>query len=302
MERSLSGWLSTPTPLARLSGERWQGRVWIKQEYLRDDELGGNKWCKLLGHLCAAREHGFEHVLSVGGSWSNHLHALALAGRRFGLATTGLVRGGPVDTEMLRDAKAAGMKIEFVSRGDYRLRNDPEQLARLASMYPSTWIIPEGGQGAAGMVGLSALAKEIVGQVEGDVVMAVPVGSGTTFAGLVNALPSRFHVLGFQSFRDEMLMERIHGALSSEGAGATWQLCETSGSRSHRVLPSPLLELMGDFEREEGIPLDPVYTVRMMDAIGQMLERDCLPSHSTIIALHTGGLQGRRGHGLALAA
>lgn len=299
---SMFSGFSVPTPVTLLSGERWQQRVWMKKEYLRDDELGGNKWCKLLGHLDAARRHGYHHVVSVGGSWSNHLHALALAGRRFGFSTTGLVRGEPADTDTLRAARAAGMHIEFISREDYRLRNEPGQLERMARAWQPAWLIPEGGQGGDALVGLSSLAKEIELQIEGDVVLVLPVGSGTTLAGLVAALPARFRVWGFQVFHDSTLVGRIKSMLPDDHAGASWQLWSTQDMRSHRRLAPRLSALMQSFEREEGVPLDPVYTVRMMDALGQLADQGGMPSDSRILALHTGGLQGRRGHGLALAA
>ncbi len=290
------------TPVTALSGPGWQQRVFIKREDLRDRELGGNKWCKLAGHILAARSQGFDHVLSVGGAWSNHLHALALAGRRFGIATTGLVRGEPMETPMLADARSAGMQIHFVPAPAYRQRNAEGELARLAAPYPPAWLVPEGGGGVESMLGLARLAAEIEKQFAGDVLLAVPVGSGTTLAGLVSALPARFQVWGFQAFHDPTLGSRLTAALDGCTPAAQWMLHETQGMRSHRRLPASLMHFMERFEAEEQVPLDPVYMVRMMDALSLQLEQGRIPSNVTLVALHTGGLQGRRGHGLALAA
>ncbi|MFP5429370.1 MAG: 1-aminocyclopropane-1-carboxylate deaminase/D-cysteine desulfhydrase [Gammaproteobacteria bacterium] len=290
------------TPVTALSGSGWQQRVFIKREDLRDLELGGNKWCKLAGHLVAAREQGFDHVLSVGGAWSNHLHALALAGRRFGVATTGLVRGEPTETPMLADARSAGMQIHFVPTPRYRQRNAEGELARLAAPYPRAWLVPEGGGGAESMPGLARLAAEIEAQFAGDVLLAVPVGSGTTLAGLVRVLPARFQVWGFQAFHDPTLASRLTTILAGCKPAAQWALHSTQGMRSHRRMPASLARFMARFEMEEQVPLDPVYMVRMMDTLSLLLEQGHIPSNVTLVALHTGGLQGRRGHGLALAA
>lgn len=293
-----------PTPLQVLKGLPGQGhrRVFMKREDLRDPELGGNKWCKLAGHLSAARASGHTRLISVGGAWSNHLHALALAGRRFGFSTVGLVRGEPVMTPTLQDAIDAGMKVQFVSRENYRQRNSEEGLAELARPYGPAWLIPEGGGGLAGHAGVAHLATELEQQVHGDVLLAVPVGSGTTFAGLIKALPSRFQVWGFQAFHDDTLASRIAGQLPEKHVGAGWKLHQTPGMRSHRRLPALLENQLNSFEAEQGIALDPVYTVRMMTALGQLFESQIIPESYTVLALHTGGLQGRRGHGLVKAA
>ena len=293
-----------PTPLQVLKGLPGQGhrRVFMKREDLRDPELGGNKWCKLAGHLIAARAAGYTRLISVGGAWSNHLHALALAGRRFGFSTVGFVRGEPVITPTLQDAIDAGMSIQFVSREDYRQRNSQEWLAGLAKPYGPAWLIPEGGSGLPGHAGVAHLAAELCQQVTGDVLLAVPVGSGTTFAGLIRALPSRFQVWGFQAFHADTLASRIADQLPEMHAGAGWRLHETPGMRSHRRLPFVLEDQLKSFEAEQGIALDPVYTVRMMAALGQLFESQIILESYTVLALHTGGLQGRRGHGLVKAA
>jgi len=295
---------ASPTPLQVLTGLPGQKncRVFMKREDLRDPELGGNKWCKLAGHLEAARDHGHQRLLSVGGAWSNHLHALAMAGRRFGFETIGLVRGEPCMTPMLCDAMAAGMQVHFIPRETYRQRNLDGGLEALARPWGPCWLIPEGGAGLAAQAGLSCLARELDQQTGGEVLLALPVGSGTTLAGLVSALPERFQVWGFQAFQDSTLSARITRQLFAAGQLTRWQLHPTQAMRSHRRLPPALEQMLETFEAEQGIRLDPVYTVRMMTALNQLLDQGVIPDNTTIVALHTGGLQGRRGHGLALAA
>lgn len=295
---------STPTPLQPLDGLPWQksGRFLMKREDLRDAELGGNKWCKLVGHLQAARDQGHSSLLSVGGAWSNHLHALAMAGRRFGFETIGLIRGEPCMTPMLQDVLDAGMQIHFIPRETYRQRNLDGGLEALARGWGACWLIPEGGAGLAAQHGLSFLARELDEQTEGEVLLAVPVGSGTTFAGLVSALPERFQVWGFQAFQDLTLADRIRQQVLPGRRCSRWSLHPTSAMRTHRRLTPELAHMLKTFESEQDICLDPIYTVRMMTALNQLLHQGLIPDNTTIVALHTGGLQGRRGHGLALAA
>ncbi|HEX6592099.1 MAG TPA: pyridoxal-phosphate dependent enzyme [Moraxellaceae bacterium] len=286
----LADFLATPTRLQPLRGEPWAGRVFMKREDERDALLGGNKWCKLAGHLAAASALGQRRLLSVGGMWSNHLHALAHAGQRYGFATTALVRGEAM-TPMLQEAVAAGMQIEFVAREEYRQRGEAQWQAAVARRH-GAYFIPEGGAGVAGQQGVNALAQEICQQLPDDgqpLYLAVPVGSGTTLSGLRAALPQRIHLLGFPAFADAALHRQL---------ATLAPLHDTLGMRQHRVLPAVLREFQQDFEQAQGIPLDPVYTVRMMQRLSLMLAE--LPGK--VVALHTGGLQGRRGHLLPQAA
>lgn len=286
----LADFLATPTRLQPLQGEPWAGRVFMKREDERDALLGGNKWCKLAGHLAAASAAGQRRLVSVGGNWSNHLHALAHAGQRYGFATTGLVRGETM-TPMLEEAVAAGMHIEFLSREDYRQRGAAAWQAA-AARHHDAYFIPEGGAGEAGQRGLQALAREICQQLPDDgepFYLAVPVGSGTTLSGLRAALPARMRLLGFPAFADAVLHQQL---------AALAPLHDTLGMRQHAVLPVALQEFQQSFEQTQGIPLDPVYTVRMMQRLSLLLA--ALPGR--IVAMHTGGLQGRRGHLLPQAA
>jgi 1-aminocyclopropane-1-carboxylate deaminase len=295
---------SLPTPLQRLQGEVWNQRgiqVFMKREDERDDLLGGNKWCKLLGHLEQAAADGVQHLLSVGGLWSNHLHALAHAGQRYGLATTGIVRGSAEQmTVTLREAEAAGMQLRFVSRDEFRQRHDAIWQRRMCAESGAGRFIPEGGAGPESFAGLSRLAREIEQQMAGEILLAVATGSGTTLAGLRRALPARFSLCGFQAFADDTLHERVADMV--DDASAFWSLQETAAMRRHTVLPEALAFFMQTFEQQEKIPLDPVYTVRLMARLAELMTAGQVPDGSRIIALHSGGLQGRRGHSLRLAA
>lgn len=303
MIMSLPGFLTDaffcPTRLQRLQGEPWNQRgirVYMKREDERDALLGGNKWCKLAGHLALAEKQGLSRLLSVGGIWSNHLHALAHAGQRFGLETVGIVRGdaSPL-TPMLHEALAAGMQLEFVSRQNYRSRHESEWQRHFSEKFGPCLMIPEGGAGQPAMAGLARLAEEIAAQMSGPLVLAVPAGSGTTLTGLCASLPERFTVWGFQAFADKRLATRIHESLPQTGS-APWSIFTTQSMRAHRELPAALADFMSAFGKTEGIPLDSLYTVRMMARLQALIADGRVPDNGTVVALHTGGLQGRRGH------
>ncbi len=282
---------SRPTRLQPLAGDRWCGQarqLFIKREDERDPLLGGNKWCKLLGHLAAAQAAGCRHLLGVGGPWSNHLHALAHAGARYGFSTTGIVRGEACETAMLAEARAAGMQLHFVARGFYRQRQTPEGQAALRTFAPDAWLIPEGGAGAPSEPGLALLAGELAAQTAGPVELVLPVGSGTTLSGLVRHLPPRFRVTGVMAFHDPGLPLRLGAELA--GSAVPWRLLPGVAMRRHASLPLQLARLHQAFHEDEGVLLDTVYGVRMLAAL------PACRGEGVLVMLHTGGLQGCRGH------
>lgn len=301
-----SPFVAQPTPLQHLQGEwlQWDTPVFMKREECRDALLGGNKWCKLQGWLAAAQAQGIRRLVSVGGRWSNHLHALAHAGQRFGFETIGLVRGEDLDTATMHDAAAAGMSLQLLSREAYRQRNEKQWQQEIEARFSPCLFIPEGGFGEQAQLGLSVLAAELVQQMEphqGEICFALPVGSGTTLLGLRKALPSRFHVVGFQVYADAGLAQRLTAQLGVSSERNGWQLENAPAMRQHRVLSADLQQVMTQFQQQHHILLDPIYTVRLMKGLqAWLLERQrCFAG---VVALHTGGLQGRRGHAMAMAA
>ncbi len=157
---------------------------------LVDPELSGNKWFKLSHHLAAAHAAQAPGLISLGGAHSNHLHALAAAGQRFGLATVGLLRGTEQDTPTVRDLQRFGMRLHWLGYGGYRARHQPQFWNAWRALYPDYHCVPEGGGGLAGALGCVTLVVQLrarLGEIGWDDYEALwlAVGTGTTLAGLV---------------------------------------------------------------------------------------------------------------------
>ncbi len=52
---------------------------------------------------------------------------------------------------------------------------------------------------------------------------------------------------------------------------------------------------MNEFENTNDIKLDPIYTAKLLFGINSMILNSEIPKGSTIIVIHTGGLQGISG-------
>jgi 1-aminocyclopropane-1-carboxylate deaminase len=273
---------------------------------LRLDQTGGlapgNKHFKLMGNLAAARRLGVNRLVSFGGAWSNHLHALAAVGCEQGFETVGIVRGDDdvAETPMLADARGWGMAIVKVSRTEYRRRLEESYLDEIRSRFAPCLLIPEGGANSEGVRGCMAIADLIRDAAPSGVQRVVlSVGTGTTLAGIAAGLGRDYEIMGISALKSAFdLEQRIEEALESISAPspAKWRIEHDDHCGGFARVNAGLREFMLEFERVQGIALEPVYTGKMLYAIYRRLASGEWSGGTPLLAIHTGGLQGRRGY------
>ena len=98
-------------------------KVFIKRDDLIHPIISGNKWRKLKYLLREAQAQNKTHLVTFGGAYSNHIMAVAAAGKDLGIKTIGIIRGDELDetsNPALSFASQCGMKLFFVSREEYR--------------------------------------------------------------------------------------------------------------------------------------------------------------------------------------
>lgn len=277
--------------------------VVVRRDDLIDPQLSGNKFYKLFFNLRAAREQEFTRLLSFGGAYSNHLHALAAAGHRYGFNTLGVVRGErPAQlSPTLGDAEAWGMQLVFISRADYQHKSEPELLAELQSRYGGFYLIPEGGANLAGARGMQLLGHALEQQLKGDyTAVCMACGTGTSVAGLAAGIDSTKLALGFSVLKGEGglgdVISTTYRQLCASDTTANWRLISGFHAGGYgKKHPEYLTQFWQGFERTSGIPLDPVYTLKLFWGIDSLARQGYWPPGSRIVAIHSGGLQGRRG-------
>jgi 1-aminocyclopropane-1-carboxylate deaminase len=254
--------------------------------------ISGNKWFKLKRNLQYASENKYQTIVTFGGAYSNHLHASAAAAKESGLPAVGLVRGtwaAESLTPTLRDCKALGMELKFLSREDYALRSDPDWLTQLTASYTHSFIIPEGGANRHGREGAAEIAELIPADYTH---VCVSVGTGTTFTGVRNALPSSVCVLGFiPMIGGAYLHETIRSHLFHD-KDSHWQLFDQYHFGGFGKSNEELISFMNRFYAETTIPLDVVYTSKMMFGLRELINNNFFPASSKVLCIHTGGLQG----------
>jgi 1-aminocyclopropane-1-carboxylate deaminase len=283
----------------------WLTHAGIEVAILRldliDPLISGNKWFKLIEHLKAAERVGAEGIISLGGAHSNHLHALAAAGKRFGFPTVGLLRGHPQQTPTVNDLQAFGMQLNWLGYGAYRARHEAGFWQPWQSRYPTLHPVPEGGGGLPGARGCLQLRTQVSAQLSGLGWSDydgwwLACGTGTTLAGLVLAEAGDHPVYGALAVPDDHgVAQQVEAIIDEAGLDEpAYELFEASRGGFAKVDPL-LLEFIETTEQASGIPLEPLYTGKALLALKQRVEAGKFASGTRLIFIHTGGLQGRRG-------
>ena len=266
-------------------------RLYLKRDDLLHPLVSGNKWRKLKYNLLAAEEQGHTTLLTFGGAYSNHLYATAAAGQVFEFSTIGLVRGEELaDTPLnptLAFCRSRGMRLHFVSRADYRQKEDPDFVARLTEPFGPCYVIPEGGTNERAIRGTADIMPEIIGQLgHAPDYVCCSVGTGGTVIGLARTAPPGTSILGFLALKapDFQLPERANCQL------------ETAYHFGGYAKTTPdLLDFIRAFEQKTGVLIEQVYTGKMLYGIYDLARQGYFPNGATVVAVHTGGLQGRSG-------
>ncbi|UUC52028.1 pyridoxal-phosphate dependent enzyme [Pseudomonas citronellolis] len=282
----------------------WLEQAGVELALLRldlvDERVSGNKWFKLAPYLRQAAEQGLEGLISLGGAHSNHLHALAAAGQRFGFATVGLLRGNEQDTPTVRDLRAWGMQLHWLGYAGYRERHAEGFWAPWRERYPRLLAVDEGGGGLHGALGCAPLVEQLREQLPGigwsgyDQLWAA-CGTGTTLAGLVLGEQGAHPLIGALAVPPghgvEAMLPRLLAEAGREDAG--YRLLDASRGGFGKV-DAELVRFMADFEAATGVPLEPLYTGKLLLVLHDEVSARRVPRGSRLVAVHSGGLQGRR--------
>lgn len=292
--------LTLPSPLQAIEHpllNQKRIKLWVKRDDLIHPIVSGNKWRKLSANLKFCKTQGIKQVLSFGGAYSNHIHALAFAGQTMAIDTVGIIRGEPeyANNFTLSWARHWGMQLEFIDRSTYRLREQPEYLAQLQQRYPQAKIIPEGGSNNLALNGVGEVIDELQQQTEFNYLLC-PVGSGGTLAGLIKAAQKSHHIVGISALKqDGYLQQQIGKLLAGSSPLCNWQLLNQYHCGGYGKFKDEHLQQMLALQDALNIPLEPIYSGKMLLAFWDLLRRDYFPQDSRIVLLHTGGLQGLGG-------
>jgi 1-aminocyclopropane-1-carboxylate deaminase/D-cysteine desulfhydrase-like pyridoxal-dependent ACC family enzyme len=269
----------------------------MMRDDLNDPLISGNKMRKLKYNLLEAKNKKCDTLLSFGGAYSNHIHALAAAGHRFGFRTIGIIRGQRPEqlNPTLADAQRFGMDLRFVARSLYRQVKYPDARAHLQEEFGRHYWVPEGGSNNLALRGVAEMMQRPDRSYN---YVCTAVGTGGTLAGIIAGIGAKGHVIGFPVLKDgAFLAGDIRDLLQAADTKdhKNWHLETGYHFGGYARYDQGLVDFINYFYEHHSIPLDPVYTGKMMYGIFDLVKRGRIPEGSEMLAIHTGGLQGIRG-------
>ena len=278
--------------------------LFIKREDELHSFISGNKYRKLKYNLENAKNQDQKTLLTFGGAFSNHIAAVAYAGKKFGFKTIGVIRGNElannlerylVENPTLKFAFENGMKFEFVSRSDYRNKTSNEFIDNLKMKFGKFFLVPEGGTNDFAVKGCEEILTKSDSQFD---IVCSAVGTGGTISGLINSLEKHQKVIGFPALKGDFLHNEISKYVLKT---KNWSLNLEYSFGGYAKVSKELITFINKFKSETKIPLDAVYTGKMIFGIVDLIKNDYFKKGTKILVIHTGGLQGNEGMNIVLS-
>ena len=287
LERSFQS--SILSPLNSPFLEEHQVEVWVKRDDLIHSVISGNKWRKLKYNLNYILNSDFQTVVSMGGAYSNHLHALGYAAKQLEINAIAYVRGEEPNkySPTLKDLQQWGMDLRFISRTEYRKLREGHYSQSIGE---GEYWLSEGGSSQLALRGVSEIVTEI--KIPYDAICA-PCGTGATLAGLVKEVSEQTAVYGFSALKGaDFLYDDVEKLLGTDKMKGSIFLDYHFGGFAKTN--NDLLLFIDEFLKQYHIELDYVYTGKMFYGLFDLIRQGFFKPGQKIIAIHTGGLQGKR--------
>jgi len=278
--------------------ELYNVSLFIKREDQIHPFISGNKYRKLKYNILEAQKQNKKTLLTFGGAYSNHISAVAFAGKEYGFKTIGIIRGEELGNDLektlqqnitLRTAQNDNMQFKFVTRSDYRLKHTSMFITDLRKEFGDFYLVPEGGTNTLAVKGCEEILKPNDDEFD---VICCGIGTGGTISGLINSAKAHQKVLGFPALKGDFLQKEIEQYTIQN---KNWSLIKDYHFGGFGKIDEELVNFINHFKQETSIPLDPIYTGKMMFGIVDLIINGYFKKGTKILAIHTGGLQGIQG-------
>lgn len=288
--------LNLPSPLEKIEDDFLSDRgitLYLKRDDLIEEEISGNKWRKIKYNLEEFFQRGDERILTFGGAYSNHIRAVAAAGKNFAFKTIGVIRGDEFETlnPSLSFAKECGMELHFITREGYKSKNDPEFIKSLKKRFGDFYLLPEGGSNKFALQGCAEIVEEITENFD---LICCPCGTGGTLAGIIKGLNGKNKALGFAALKGADFLKTDIEKLLQEVTPEKYENWEINtdyhfgGYAKHNAA---LFQFVEEFHQHYGVKLDYIYNAKMMYGLFDLIKNHDRFEGKKIIAVITGGLK-----------
>jgi 1-aminocyclopropane-1-carboxylate deaminase len=263
-------------------------------DILRLDKIhqgaSGNKFFKLKYNFLEAEKNGYDKILTFGGAFSNHIVATAISAKACGFKSIGIIRGEKVNNPTLNLAKKYDMELYFIDREEYRNKERADYITELKSRFGDPYIIPEGGTNRKAILGTAEIHDFIPKHYN---LITACFGTGGTLAGLINGKADHQKILGVSVLKGDWVKDELKNLVGKDAN--TWDLSSQYHFGGYAKWKPELIDFITEFYEKTAVPLDPIYTAKMMYALMMEWKKDNISSDDHILAIHSGGLQGIAG-------
>ena len=253
--------------------------------------ISGNKFFKLKYNIIQAKALGYSGILTFGGAYSNHIAATAYAAQHFSFKSIGIIRGEELQHKALNPtlalAQQFGMSLSFVTRENYRLKDQTDFIHQLKADYPDYYIIPEGGTNDLAILGCQEILN--TADLQNYHTICCAAGTGGTISGMIESSNEHQTILGFSALKGTFLNQEVQKYTSKKN----WKIIDEYCCGGYAKVTPKLIEFIRYFEKTYNIPLEQIYTGKMLMGIFELIDQGKLTNHSKILVIHSGGLQGR---------
>jgi 1-aminocyclopropane-1-carboxylate deaminase len=251
--------------------------------------IKGNKYRKLkynLEDISQART-----VISFGGAYSNHIHALAALCQAYKVPVVGIIRGEDVYNDVLDFCRSAGMELHFTDRASYRKKEESLHIQQIINRYQQALIIPEGGSNDLALKGVGELIDEVVSAGHIFDYIAVAAGTGCTAAGLLIGMKAHgltTKLLVFSALKGEWMADEI---MRMSGIEKSKFYCTDKYSLGgYAKFNSEYINFISNFTADTNLVIDKVYNGKLLYALYHMDAQAYFKKGDKVLWVNSGGL------------
>jgi len=190
------------------------------------------------------------------------------------------------------------MRTQYMSRSEFRLKEDQAVLEKLEEKHGAAYVIPEGGTNSSALQGVAELVGELRAQttIDNQTYLTVSCGTGGTMAGLIKGMAGQGKILGFPALKGDFMTKEIQKLLAEQQIEwDNWSVNSDYHFGGYAKHKPELVAFMREFAAEYKIKLDPIYTSKLFYGVFDLIKKGAFEVGSKVVVVHTGGLQGIKG-------
>ncbi len=294
--------LRLPSPLVEMPFKDFSDyTIYAKRDDLINCFISGNKYRKLKYNIIQVIKEGAKEIVAFGGAFSNLLHTLSYISSKLGVDATFYIRGDGYDSDnpTLKFIKNNGVKLNFISRTEFRLIREEDYFKKIREKHPYCYIIPEGGSNNLAVPGSAEIVDEITEQLgKSPDYIVMDLGTGGTFAGVLSKLNSKTKLVGISAIKGvdwRKTLTKIFEGDATFIEKNNWEVFEDYNFNGFARFNDELINFINNFKKDYEVQLEPIYSGKMIFGMFDLLHKNYFEKGSTIVWVHGGGLQGIEG-------